>query len=142
MEQQHTKNEETKKIVVGAAILVLLAMALVVCYLAFRPKTQQGEKTFTVEVIDNEGVSKTYTGQTDAEYLRQALEELEGFTMEGSESEYGLFVDTVNGVTADYSADGSYWAFYVNGVMCDYGVDSQPVADQDAFTIRYESASN
>jgi hypothetical protein len=55
-----------------------------------------------------------YNHNTDAEYLRQALEEIEGLTVEGEESDYGLYVKTVNGITADYETDGAYWAFYTN----------------------------
>lgn len=141
METNNRKNAGTKKIVLGVAALVVLIAVFALCYISFRPKTQQGAKSFTVEVIDDQGESKKYTGHTDAEYLRQALEELDGFTMEGSESQYGLYVETVNGVKADYNANGSYWSFYVNGALCNYGVDSQPVADGDAFTIQYEAAS-
>ena len=43
----------------------------------------------------------------------------------------------INGVTADYNVDQSYWAFYVNDEYCNYGVDSQPVADGDVFRIEY-----
>ena len=53
------------------------------------------------------------------------------------QSEYGLMINTVNGVTADYNADGSYWAFFVNGEYCNYGVDSQPVNDGETYTIAY-----
>ena len=50
-------------------------------------------------------------------------------------------VEVVNGESAIYATDNAYWAFYVNGDYCQYGVDSQPVNDQDAFSIRYEAAS-
>ncbi|MEE0967314.1 MAG: DUF4430 domain-containing protein, partial [Bacilli bacterium] len=43
----------------------------------------------------------------------------------------------VNGVTADYNTDGAYWGFYVNEEYCNYGIDQQPVNDQDAFQIVY-----
>ena len=33
----------------------------------------------------------------------------------GEDSDYGLYVKTVNGVTVDYDTDGKYWAFYVDG---------------------------
>ena len=73
----------------------------------------------------------------NAEYLRQAMEEADGLTFSGTESEFGLTVITVNGETADYNTDGAYWAFYVNGEYCNYGIDTQPVAEGDAFSITY-----
>ena len=65
------------------------------------------------------------------------MEEADGLTFEGTESEYGMMINTVNGETADYSIDGSYWSFYVNEDYCNYGIDSQPVVDGDAFKIVY-----
>ena len=41
----------------------------------------------------------------------------------GEDSDYGLYVKTVNGETADYDKDGAYWAFYVNGEYAMSGVD-------------------
>ena len=43
--------------------------------------------------------------------------------MTGDNSEYGLYVKTVNGETADYDKDGAYWAFYINGEYAMSGVD-------------------
>lgn len=127
-----------KKIILGLVALVALIAVFAGAYALLREKPVEGAKTFTVEVVDDAQKSTTYTGHTDAEYLRQALEELEDFEMEGSEGDYGLYVQTVNGVTADYDADGAYWSFYVNGEVCNYGVDTQPVEDGDAFKIVYE----
>ena len=97
----------------------------------------EGSKSITIEVVDKEGESKAYELKTDAEYLRQAMEEAEGLTFSGAESDYGMMVDTVNDLTADYPTDGAYWSFYVNGEYCNYGIDTQPVADGDAFSIVY-----
>ena len=72
------------------------------------------------------------------------MDELKGtsdFTYEASDSGYGLFVNSVNGVTADYSTTGTYWAIYVNGEYGQYGIDQQPVNDGDVFRLAVESAS-
>lgn len=127
-----------KKVIIGVAALVAVIAVLAVVFFVFREKPVQGAKSITIKVVDNEQKSTTYTVHTDAEFLRQAMEEADGLEFTGSESEYGLFIDTVNGVTADYSADGAYWSFYVNGEYCNYGVDQQPVEDGDAFQIKYE----
>ena len=66
------------------------------------------------------------------------MDEAEGLTYDGTESEYGMMVSTVNGEVADYNVDGSYWGFYVNDTYCNYGIDTQPVMDGDAFVIKYE----
>lgn len=137
-EVKGTKNG--KKIVIAVAVLAAAAVILGVIYANFKPKPATGAKELTIEVVDDAGRSTVYTVQTDADYLRQALEETEGLTVEGTESEYGLMVETVNGVTADYETDGAYWAFFVDGSYCEYGIDTQPVSDGQAYQIVYTAA--
>ena len=133
-----TKNKTmNKKILIAAAAVVVLAVVFGVIYTVFSPKATVGAKKITVEVVDNEEKSTNYTVQTDAQYLRQALEEIKDLTIEGTESEYGLMVATVNGVKEDYNTDGAYWSFYVDGEYCNYGVDQQPIEDGQAYRIVY-----
>lgn len=129
--------KSNKKAMIGIAVLAVVIVVLAVIYCIFREKPVEGSKSITIEVVNQSSESENYQLKTDAEYLRQAMEEAEGLTFSGTESEYGLMVETVNGVTADYNADGAYWAFYVNGEYCMYGVDTQPVEDGDAFSIIY-----
>lgn len=118
-------------------IPIALVAVLVTVMLIFSPKGEKGSKTITISVVDSAKQTVTYTTKTDAEFLRQAMEETDGLTFSGDESEYGLMVKVVNGETADYNVDGSYWAFYINDEYCNYGIDSQPVADGDSFKIEY-----
>lgn len=122
-----------------ASLLLLIGLAAVLCavFFAFRAKPVAGSKQITIDVVNKEQETQSYNLRTDAEYLRQAMEETEGLTFSGEESEFGMMVNTVNGETADYNTDGSYWSFYVNGEYCNYGIDSQPVLDGDKFTITY-----
>jgi hypothetical protein len=126
-----------RKLIIGITALVLLIVVFAAVFLLFRPKTVQGAKSITIEVVDNNAASTIYDLHTDAEYLRQAMEQAEGLEFSGTESEYGMMVETVNGVTADWNVDQSYWGFYVNGDYCNYGIDTQPVVDGDAFKIVY-----
>ena len=133
--------KKSTKITIAVLAAVVVIAAFVGVYFAFGPKTTQGAKAITVEVVDNNGQTTTYETRTDAEYLRQALEELDDatdFAIEGEESDYGLYITTVNGITADYNADGAYWSVYVNGEYGMYGVDTQPVTDGDTYSIVYE----
>lgn len=129
--------KNSKKIVIAAVALAAVALIFCGIYLALSPKASAGAKEITIEVVDDGQNSTMYTVNTDAEYLRGALEDANGLTVEGTESEYGLMVETVNGVTADYNTDGAYWAFYVDGAYCNYGVDQQPVEDGQAYQIVY-----
>lgn len=132
--------KSNKKLIIGAIVLVVLVAVLAAVYFAFRAKPAAGSKAITIEVVNKAQEATVYEVQTDAEYLRQAMEETEGLSFSGTESEFGLMVDTVNGEKADYTVDGAYWAFYVNGEYCNYGIDSQPVLDGDAFSIAYTLA--
>ena len=118
-------------------MLVIAIAVLAAVYFAFRARPETGNKNITIEVVNKEQETTTYEVNTNAEYLRQAMEEADGLTFSGTESEFGLTVITVNGETADYNTDGAYWAFYVNGEYCNYGIDTQPIADGDAFSITY-----
>ena len=90
-----------------------------------------GKKTVTVEVEAEEN-KITFTVKTDAETLGDAL--LENKLVEGDEGQYGLFVTSVNGIKADYSADGRYWAFYIGDEYAATGVDGEKLGD-DSDTV-------
>lgn len=130
------KEMKNKKLL-GAVLFVALIAVLAAVFFCFREKPVEGSKAITIEVVNKAGESKEYALKTDAEFLRQAMEEAEGLTFAGTESEYGMMVDTVNEETADYAVDGAYWSFYVNDEYCNYGIDTQPVEDGDAFAIVY-----
>lgn len=125
------------KIALALAALVAVIAVLVGVYAAFGAKPVTGEKNITIEVVNKAAESTVYELSTDAEYLRQAMDEAEGLTYEGTEGEYGLMISTINGEVADFSVDGGYWSFYVNDGYCNYGIDTQPVTDGDAFKIVY-----
>ena len=131
---------KTLKMVLAVVILAALIGALVLIYKNFSPKPTAGAKSVTIEVVDDQADTTSYEVNTDAEYLRQVMEETDGLTFSGAESEYGMTVDTVNGIRADYNENGAYWSFYLNDDYCNYGIDTQPVADGDHFSIVYTRA--
>lgn len=85
----------------------------------------QGETAFTVAVTGAEGTTVTFTVNTDEETVGAALLALG--VVAGDVTDYGLYVKTVNGETADYETDGTYWAFYINGEYAMVGVDAATV---------------
>ena len=125
------------KIILGIAALIVVIAGLIGVYAAFGAKAVAGSKDITIEVVNKASESTVYEVATDAEFLRQDMEEAEGLTFEGEEGPYGLAISSVNGEVADFNVDGSYWSFYVNEEYCNYGIDSQPVMDGDAFKIVY-----
>ena len=96
-----------------------------------------GKGAITVEVeVKVEDQSVTFTINTDKTTLGDAL--LEHGLIAGEESQYGLYVKVVNGITADYDVDQTYWAFYINGEYGMTGADSTPVEDGATYTFKVE----
>lgn len=126
-----------KKIIIGAAALIVMIATFLIIFNVFREKPVQGSKSITLEVLNQEKQTSEYQVQTDAEFLRQAMEEAKGFTFDGEEGDYGFTLFTINGETHNWNVDGSYWAVYVNGEYGQYGIDSQPVEDGDVFRFEY-----
>lgn len=129
------------KIILGVIALVAAVVLFAVVYLIFSPKPVSGSKSITINVVDDKQETTAYQLNTDAEFLRQAMEEAEGLTFSGAESQYGLMIDTVNGLVADYNTNGAYWSFTVNGEYSNLGIDTQPVNDGDKFDIVYTPAN-
>lgn len=124
----------------GAGLVVALIAVFALIFVNFSEKPVEGSKEISIEVINQEEESELYELKTDAEFLRQAMEEAEGLEFSGQESEYGLMVEVVNGESAIYDKDNAYWSFMVNGEYSNYGIDTQPIEDGDAFQIVYTEA--
>lgn len=137
MKEVTESRKKRLKIIVGIAAFLCLIGAIAIIYFKFRDKPVHGSKKFTIEVMDNNMQKVSYEVQSDAEYLRQAMEETEGLTFSGTESEYGMMLETVNGLRADYSIDKAYWALYVNGAYGVNGIDTQPVKNGEIYSIYY-----
>ena len=133
------EKKQNKKVIWAVVAFIAVVAILGAVYFFTRPETEQGAKEVGITVVNEEGKKTEYEIHTDAEYLQEAMEDAqeEGLTYSGTEGEYGLMVDTVNGEKADFDKDGAYWGFTVNGEYCNYGVSEQPVADGDEFEIIY-----
>lgn len=142
MSETNNQKKLGGKIFVGVAILAILVGMFCIMWSMFGPQATEGSKSVSLSVVDNNSETTTYEAKTDALYLQELMDELaeDGLSYGGAESEYGLMVDTVNGVRADYTLDGAYWSFYVNDEYCNYGISQQPVNDGDAFSIVYTPA--
>lgn len=129
--QKEKINSKQKWLIGGCALLVLLIAVFTFLYFNNKPDTVQGAKTITVDIIKPDS-SRTVNINTDAEYLRAALEE-KGL-IQGEEAQYGLFVKTVDGLTVDDSKQ-EWWCFTKSGQDVNTGVDATPVEDGDKFEI-------
>ena len=96
----------------------------------------EGATQFAFTVIDKDDNETAFEIHTDKEIVGEALLELG--LIEGEAGAYGLFVKTVNGITADYDVDQTYWAFYVNGEYATSGVDTTPIEEGMTYTFKVE----
>ena len=67
-------SSKSKKIIGVGAVVALVAI-LAVVFFVFREAPVQGSKAVTIEVVNKAEKTKTYELKTDAEYLKQAMEE-------------------------------------------------------------------
>lgn len=128
------KKNNTKSLLLGTGILILVVILMSYLYSSYKAKPDpfEGTKHIVAEVILTDGSSKSYEIQTTADYLREALESMD--LIKGSESEYGLYVTTVDNVTVN-DANQEWWNFTLNGNALNTGVDSTPINDGDHFEI-------
>lgn len=95
-----------------------------------------GETSFNFVVVDKDGNEVSCEIKTDKTIVGDALIDLG--LIAGDESQYGLYVKVVNGITADYDVDGTYWAFYINGAYAMSGVDSTEIVAGETYTFKVE----
>ena len=80
-----------------------------------------GSTTFTLIVEHINEKKVTFTINTDKAILSEALVEVG--ILKGHDDIYGLYIDSVNGVTHDYNTDKTYWAIYEGDAYASTGVD-------------------
>ena len=132
--------------ILAALIAALLLVFLVSCgkpdtdslwqSAEYTADTALGEGAHTARLTVEAGEkSVVLTVHTDKENLGEALLDLG--LIAGDAGEYGLYVKKVNGITADYDVDGSYWGFYINGEMAMNGVDGETIDDGASYSLIY-----
>ena len=125
-------NKKTRNIIIAVALLLVLVIGAVLIWNANKPDAQEGGKALVVTVVHGDESSKDFSFTTDAENLRTALEEQE--LIEGTESEYGLYVTKVDGEEADESQQ-QWGCFSKDGEDLMTGVDDTMIADGDHYDI-------
>ena len=90
-------------------------------------------QTFTVEVTHKDGTVKTFTYPVSDDNLGAILVE-NGLAIE-SESP-GMY-NTIDGETADWSVDQSYWCFYIGDEVAFKGMNDTAVKAGDVFKLVY-----
>lgn len=123
-----------KYILAAIAVVVVVALGLGLWYFT-KPKTAEGEKSFTVTVVHANGTSKDFSYTSDEEYVGTVLVK-EGL-ITGEQGEFGLYIHEVDGERAVWEENGAYWSFYVNGEYGMVGVDQTPIEDGAKYKLEY-----
>ena len=117
------------------SILVLLlaaAMLLVVLVGCGTGEEQEESIQINVTIIYGDGSEEKIELETAEETLGRAL--VEGGIVEDNQTTYGLYILTVNGVTAN-EANQEWWCITKDGESVMTGADETEILDGDAYEI-------
>ena len=129
------KNTKKGTLIAAVILVVLLAAALCAWFFYFKPKAEEGQKKITIQVTHIDKAAhkdQTFEVKTKEEYLLGAARSV--VKIEGENGQYGLFVKTVDGETADEQKQ-QWWCIMVNGEMGVLGIDTQPVEDGGKYEL-------
>ena len=130
-------------------LAILLTLALILSMAACAAAKPEQEETtgndtgkalasFTVVVVHSDGTEKTFTYETDEEFVGPVLQEAE--LIKGNDGPYGLEITHVDGEQAIYSEDNAYWAVYEGEEYALQGIDTTPVVDGKIYKLVYTGA--
>ena len=136
------------KAIIKSTACVILSIVFVFCLIScntvekagvwenatYRKDTElgSGAKTLKVEVKAEEQ-TVTFTVKTDKATVGEAL--MEHGLISGDMGDFGLYIKSVNGITADYDVDKSYWAFYIIGEYAMTGVDGTEIDESAVYQL-------
>ena len=122
-----------KKLVLAAIALICVIAVFAGIWLATRPDVTVGEKSFTLIVVHKNKTEKVFELTSTEEFLGAALV-AEGIIVESDSP--GLY-NTVDGETADYSKDQSYWNFLIGDEASMEGMNTTPITDGGVYKLIY-----
>ena len=136
------------KKIIALLLALVMALSLVACGGTDKPDTNPSTNpsvestpaasdsvgaSFTVVVTDLDGTETTFEYTSEAATVGEAL--LAEGLIAGDQSDWGLMVTTVNGITADWATENAYWAFYINGEYAQTGVDATELTDGATYSF-------
>lgn len=124
------KNKKT--LIAVIAVVAVLAILLGIYFIA-RPTATEGEKTFTLTVVHSDS-TKDFTITSDEEFLAHALIAEGIINDEGIET--GMYF-TVDGETASWEENQSYWAIYIGDEYATVGMNDLPIEDGAVYKLEY-----
>ena len=126
---------KNKKLVIAAIVMALVLGAMTWIWLGSRQEAEAGGKSVTVTVIHADAAQKEFSYETDLEYLGELV--LAEKLAEGVVGTYGLEIRTVDGETASWDENRSYWALYIGEEYATTGADSIVLTDGGEYSLVY-----
>ena len=119
-------------------LCMVLIAALALTFTACASKKQQmsGPVHYTVITVDLEGNETKFDITSEKAIVGEEL--MERGIVDGKMGSYGLFVQTVNGITLDYDKDGLFWGFYINGEYAITFLDQTNAEEGAVYTLKPE----
>lgn len=121
------------KKLIAWTLALMMVLSLAACGSQSKPDAPAVSADFTVVVTDLDGNETTFQYTSDAKYVGEAL--LEEGLITGDMGEYGLYITSVNGITADWDADQTYWSFYIDGEYALTGVDTTEIVAGSTYSL-------
>ena len=119
------------KKLVSMLLVLLMLFALTAC--VAKEEAPSEAVSFKVIVTDLEGNETTFEYTSSASNVGEVLV-AEGLVV-GHDADYGLYIDSVNGITADWVNDQTYWAFYINGEYATTGISDTPITADTTYGL-------
>ena len=131
---KHTAIKRILAVMLCMVLIAALALTFTAC--AGKKASISGPVHYTVIAVDLEGKETQFDITSEKAIVGEEL--LERGIVEGKMGSYGLFVQTVNGITLDYDKDGQYWGFYINGEYAITGLDQTNAEEGAVYTLKPE----
>ena len=120
------------RLILCTVLIAVMALMAAGCGSKSAETTAPGV-SFTFVVTDLEGNESTFDITTSKATVGEAL--LDEGLIVGEDSEYGLYVTSVNGMAADWDNDQTDWAFYIDGEYATTGVDATEVTEGATYSF-------
>lgn len=117
--------KKNARFILSLLLITLIAASVAGCSEKGEPAAsggERGEVTFTLEVTDSGGDLTSQVITTTEATVGAALYN-EGIT----DSE--IFITVINGIRADFTEDGYWWAFYIGGEMAMTGAGETEIQE-------------